>query len=119
MIQADKFSAIAELKTDSEVAEAIWDTLPFKGRISRLRDRVFFSIPLSALKLKEDSSAGEGDLGYWPVGNAFCIFLGESEEESSAINVIGRLNGDLESFRELRHGETIRVRKKGLDEDVS
>lgn len=121
LIKADNLSVEAELRSDSAVAEAIWDVLPFKGCVSRWEDRLFFSMPLSAFKPCSDLRVGEGDLGYWPVGNAFCIFLGEreaSKREGSSVSVFGHLQGDLEGFKQLRHGEIVRVMKK-LKKDVS
>ena len=46
-----------------------------------------------------------GELGYWPTGNAFCIFFGTTPASqtdeiraASAVNIIGKVKGDLSRF---------------------
>lgn len=62
---------------ETDTASAIWDVLPIKGKVNRWGDEIYFKIPL---KLREEKEASEsvrlGELGYWPVGHAFCIFFG-------------------------------------------
>ncbi|MGQ9517763.1 MAG: cyclophilin-like family protein, partial [Anaerolineae bacterium] len=50
-----------------------------------------------------------GDRGYWPPGNAFCIFygptpasLGDEIRPASPVNVFGRILEDPTVFRQLR-----------------
>ena len=52
-----------------------------------------------------------GDLGYWPPGNAFCIFFGRTPASSgsapraaSPVTVVGRIVGDATTFRRVRSG---------------
>lgn len=62
---------------ETDTASAIWNALPIKGKVNRWGDEIYFKIPL---KLREEKEAREsvrlGELGYWPVGRAFCIFFG-------------------------------------------
>jgi hypothetical protein len=57
-----------------------------------------------------------GELGYWPVGRAFCIFFGptpastdERPRAYSPVNVLGRVLGDVTCFRAVREGTRVRV----------
>jgi uncharacterized protein len=57
-----------------------------------------------------------GELGYWPPGNAFCIFFGPTPASSgdapvaaSPVNILGRVIGDATVFRAVRGGDSIRI----------
>jgi hypothetical protein len=111
-------SAIAVL-ADNSTAEAIWGALPLAGHANRWGDEVYFEIPVQ-LSQADDARAliEEGELGYWPVGHAFCIFWGptpasEGKEPRaySPVNVFGRLEGDAAVFDEVRGGAAVRVER--------
>ena len=73
-IEAGDISVRAELK-DTHTAQAVWDGLPIEGVANTWGDEIYFSTPL-ALPLEAGQEVVElGDLGYWPPGRAFCIFL--------------------------------------------
>ena len=64
--------------------------------------------PLGApLRLRVGEEVVEiGDLGYWPSGNAFCIFFGQTPmsrsgeiRPASAVNIIGKVQGDATQFK--------------------
>jgi len=57
-----------------------------------------------------------GDLGYWPPGQAFCIFFGPTPmsrgneiRPASAVNVIGRVVGDPRSLKSVRSGARVTI----------
>ena len=59
-----------------------------------------------------------GDLGYWPPGNAFCIFFGPTPASrgneirpASPVNVFGKVDGDSKIFKKVRSGDTIILEK--------
>jgi hypothetical protein len=59
-----------------------------------------------------------GELGYWPVGHAFCIFWGptpasrgEEIRANSPVNVFGRLEGDASIFDGVQSGTEIEIRQ--------
>ena len=60
-----------------ETARRIWEALPIESACKIWGDEVYFTIPVS---MSLDENAKEivdvGDLGYWPSGNALCIFFG-------------------------------------------
>lgn len=91
--------------TGQKVAEA----LPIRTSFSTWGDEIYFTIPVEA---DLDETAREevdlGDLGYWPTGNAFCIFFGPTPMSTpgkiipaSAVNIIGRVVGDATRFKEV------------------
>jgi uncharacterized protein len=117
-ITAGEVTAFAELN-DSLTAKAIWDALPIKVRANTWGDEIYFSIPV---KLGEEKDAREvvqmGELGYWPPGNAFCIFFGRTPvsqgdeiRAASAVNVIGKVEGDAKVFKPVKSGAVITIIK--------
>jgi hypothetical protein len=55
-----------------------------------------------------------GDIAYWPPGNAFCIFFGPTPASNgseirpaSAVNVVGRIEGDATVFKAVDSGEVV------------
>ena len=98
----------AELN-DTPTAGQIGQVLPLKTSFNTWGDEIYFAIPVDA---DLDDSAREvvemGDLGYWPQGNAFCIFFGPTPMSSegkivpaSAVNIIGRVQGDATRFKDV------------------
>ena len=88
---------------DSSTAKSIVGALPIKGRGNRWGGEIYFSIGVQAgLEEGARDVLEAGELGYWPSGNAFCIFFGptpasEGDEirAASAVNIIGKVSGDL------------------------
>jgi hypothetical protein len=108
----------AELN-ESPTAREVWRTLPFETSFSTWGDEIYFSIPV---KMDLESDAQEvvqsGDLGYWPSGNAFCIFFGptpmsgEGEiRPASAVNIIGRVTGDEKILKKKLSEKFIKVER--------
>jgi len=117
-ITAGAIEAEAELN-DTRTAQAIWATLPIKGRVNLWGDEIYFSIPLS-LKLEAgQEGVSIGDLGYWPDGNAFCIFFGPTPvsqgdeiRPASPVTVFGKVIGDAAVFKKVPTGTKITVRRE-------
>lgn len=92
---------------------------PIKGKAQRWGGEIYFSIPVRAeleADAKEVMEAGE--LGYWPTGNAFCIFFGktpasqgEEIRAASAVNVIGKIIGDLSELWDVRSGAGVLIER--------
>ncbi|HUT63425.1 MAG TPA: cyclophilin-like fold protein [Anaerolineae bacterium] len=97
----------AELN-DSDTALAIVDKLPIESAFSTWGDEIYFSIPVKKGLQKGKSLVEMGELGYWPPGNAFCIFYGAtpgSTEDmirpASPVDSIGKVIGDPKIFKTL------------------
>lgn len=102
---------------DSPTAKAIIDALPIKARAQRWGEEIYFSIGVTA-ELEADSRdvLQAGELGYWPSGNALCIFFGPTPASqageiraASAVNVIGKVKGDLSELPNVPSGADILV----------
>jgi hypothetical protein len=115
-IRAGNVEAEAVLN-DSATAKKIWEALPIEARANTWGDEIYFAIPVKAPLEKNAQELVEvGDLGYWPSGNAFCIFFGPTPTSrgnevrpASAVNVIGRVSGDARVFQKVRSGSKIRL----------
>lgn len=107
------------LLNDSNTSNLIWDSLPINSSVSTWGDEIYFSIPVN----EEEEDAKEvvelGDLGFWPPGNAFCIFFGLTPASSqgeirpaSPVNIIGSINGGLDALKQVNPGESVRISRK-------
>ncbi|NIO30486.1 MAG: hypothetical protein GTN75_01650, partial [Gemmatimonadetes bacterium] len=68
----------AELN-DTATAMAIREALPIEARANRWGGEIYFPIPVQAdLESGAREVVTPGELGYWPAGNAFCIFFGRT-----------------------------------------
>ena len=61
---------------DTATAAMIWDALPIEASGNTWGDEIYFGIPVEAGDEAGQEVVDLGDLGYWPPGNAFCIFFG-------------------------------------------
>jgi hypothetical protein len=121
-ITAGDLSLPAELN-ESPTAQQMWDTLPIQGTANTWGDEIYFEIPVVA-DPEPDARAevDVGALGYWPMGNAFCIFFGptpastgERPRAYSPVNVLGRVAGDATAFRAVRAGTPVRIERAADD----
>jgi len=116
MIAAGKVSLPAELN-DGPTASQIWKALPIEGSANRWGDEIYFEIPVTAAQEPAARADVEvGELGYWPVGRAFCIFFGPTPVSTdqrpraySPVNVVGRVVGDATAFRSVPDGAPVRI----------
>ena len=122
-IRAGAIEAEAELN-DTRTAQAIWETLPIKGRVNLWGDEIYFSIPLSLNLEAGQGVVNIGELGYWPDGNAFCIFLGPTPvsqgneiRPASPVTVFGKVIGDATVFKKIAEGTKITVRRENNGQD--
>ena len=116
MITSGNVSLKAELN-ESPTAVKIWEYLPFEGKVNTWGDEIYFEIPVS---MDQDTNARAdvevGELGYWPMGRAFCIFFGptpvstdERPRAYSPVNIIGKVEGDVTQFKVVSDGDMIKI----------
>lgn len=106
---------------DSPTAQQVWEALPIEGRANVWGDEVYFEIPVSEEAAPDARAEVEvGELGYWPVGQAFCIFFGptpvsqgDKPRAYSPVNILGQISGDATVFRAVRGGTTVRIERVG------
>jgi hypothetical protein len=117
VIRAGIVEQKAELN-DSPTAEKIWDALPIEADANSWGDEIYFAIPVTTELSEPMEVVEKGDLGYWDQGRAFCIFFGLTPVSSgdeirpaSAVDVVGRLLGEPEEFKQVDGGERVTIEK--------
>lgn len=114
-IKSDSMTVMAEFN-QTNTAKAIWSALPLKASASTWGDEIYFSISVN-LGLEQGQDVVElGDLGYWPPGQAFCIFFGKTPNSTddeirpaSPVTVIGKITGDVELLKQIESGTSISI----------
>jgi hypothetical protein len=116
ILTVGNLSLEAELN-DSTTARQVWETLPVEAAANTWGDEIYFEIPVIAEQAPDARADVEvGELGYWPVGHAFCIFFGPSPVSTgprpraySPVNILGRVLGDATRLRAVRDGARVRI----------
>jgi hypothetical protein len=90
--------------------DAILRSIPVEGRAALWKEEVYFEIPVKMGSEKSSPTVKKGDLAYWPMGNAFCIFWGETQPYSP-VNIIGKVIKNLELFEQVKSGLKIKIEK--------
>ena len=90
--------------------DAIVRVLPIEGRAALWKEEVYFETPVIIGAEKAKAKVEKGNLAYWPMGKAFCIFYGESQPYSP-VNIIGKVTANLELFAKVKSGSVIRVER--------
>ena len=90
--------------------DAITKKLPLEGRAALWKEEVYFEISVTAGEEKPKPTVEKGTIAYWPMGNAICIFYGESQPYSP-VNIIGKVTKGLEQFKATKSGAKIRMEK--------
>ncbi|MEE9539803.1 MAG: cyclophilin-like fold protein [candidate division NC10 bacterium] len=102
---------------DTPTANAIWENLPLTGKANIWGDEIYFATPVKeGLEPTAKEVVERGDLGYWPPGRAFCIFFGPTPASTgaeirpaSAVNIIGRVEGDPTVFKKVKEGARVQI----------
>ena len=113
---SDQFAALSN--ENPKTTQAIWDALPFEARANTWGDEIYFSIPVNVEAENPKKVVKLGDLGFWPPGNAFCIFFGPTPASkgddirpASPVNVFGRVEGNPRVFKSVSSGDLIKVNR--------
>lgn len=120
MITTGAVSLPAELN-DNLTARQIWAALPLEGQANIWGDEIYFEIPIHASQEPDARAEVEvGELGYWPLGHAFCIFFGptpvstnEKPRAYSPVNILGRVLGEATRFRAVPSGAKVQLVRAG------
>lgn len=118
-IIAGDVSATASLQ-DNTTADAIWAALPITARGNRWGAEIYFEIPVRLPQAADARDVVEaGELGYWPVGHAFCIFWGPTPASQgkeiraySPVNLFGKIEGDPFAFDPVPGGAEIKIERE-------
>jgi hypothetical protein len=82
--------------------------LPIEGRAALWKEEVYFEIPIKMGEEKAKPTVETGTIAFWPMGSALCVFYGKSQPYSP-VSILGKITSNLELFRQVKSGATIRV----------
>ena len=116
-IDAGVVEVVAVLN-DSETADQVWDALPISASASTWGDEIYFRTELSADEQDAREVVDMGDVGFWPPGQALCLFfgptpmsVGDEIRPASAVNVIGQIDGDPTTLKAVPSGAQVLVER--------
>lgn len=98
---------VTALLNESGTALRLWEALPFESRAKRWGDEVYFETPVEVGEEEPQADVPSGTVAYWPPGKALCFFFGQTPY--SAVNVVGRIEGDPGVLSEVGDGQAVRV----------
>lgn len=104
---------------ETPTADAIYNAIPTKGFSQIWGDEIYFEIPVT---MEEEQEAKEevevGDLAFWPIGSAFCIFFGRTPVSTgnkprafSPVNVFGKIEGNPEVLKKVKPQSLVEITK--------
>ena len=109
-------TSIDAVLNNSETADKIKKILPLSNSVNTWGDEIYFSIGVNDGEIDSKEVVELGDLGYWPPGNAFCLFFGvtpASEGDkimpASPVNIIGKILSDLEILKSIKSGDKVAI----------
>jgi hypothetical protein len=106
---------------DTPTAQALAAALPIEGQAQRWGDEIYFPVPQVVQELDDTAATvvQVGDIGYWPPSRALCLFFGLTPSSlpgqirpASAVNLVGRLEGDPCCLAAVPEDATVRVERK-------
>ena len=103
---------------DSSTADLVWASLPIEAPGSTWGDEIYFRSSIEAAEEDAREVVDMGDVGYWPPGQALCLFFGPTPARrgdeirpASPVNVVGRLEGDPTVLKRARSGSRVLVER--------
>lgn len=102
---------------DTTCAKEIVEALPIIANPNEWGDEFYFEIPVNTpLDETATTKVKAGDIGYWPPGRALAIFFGPTPISTgsdpvpaSAVNLVGKINGDATVLRKVKGAGEIRI----------
>jgi hypothetical protein len=104
---------------ESHTATLIWEALPLEGEVNLWGEEIYFTIPVeSELDAAAKDVVEKGDIGYWPTGQAMCIFFGPTPmsqgdeiRPASPVNIVGEVKGDLRLLKKVTRRSKVRLER--------
>lgn len=104
---------------DNPVATAIWSKLPMESIANLWGKEIYFetkvSVPLTENATKEVQA---GDIGYWSIGRAICIFFGPTPLSkgneivpASPVDLIGKIKSDMKILNQIEDREIVLINR--------
>jgi hypothetical protein len=103
--------------SNNKTAQTIFNALPIESSYNVWGDEFYFAIPVHMFIEEGRDVMQIGELGFWPPGNAFCIFFGRTPvstddrpRAASAVSPFGKIDGDATVLRQAT-APTIKIEK--------
>ena len=103
---------------DRRTADLVWDALPIQASGSVWGDEIYFRTSVQTEGEDAKEVVDLGDVGYWPPGQALCLFFGPTPASrgneirpASPVNVLGKIEGDLTVLKSVSPGSPVVVEK--------
>ena len=103
---------------ETKTAAKVFEALPITSTVNTWGDEIYFTIPVDTGPEDAKELVSLGDIAYWTPGKAMCIFFGKTPisrgdeiRPASAVNIIGKVEGDLKTLRKVKEGEEITIRR--------
>ena len=105
---------------DTPTARKIAAALPITAKATTWGGEIYFSVPVEEpLDSTAKEIVNEGDIGFWPPGQAFCLFFGKTPistsgeiRPASAVNIVGVLQGSGVALKKVQDGDPVVIEKK-------
>ncbi len=95
-----------------KTVDALIKRMPIEGRAAVWKEEVYFETSARLGSEKPKGKVEVGDIAYWPMGSAICIFYGKSQPYSP-VSVLGKITMNLEIFGQVKSGTRIKVEQLG------
>ena len=107
---------VTAVLNETSTADLLWDALPIDAQASTWGDEIYFGTEVEAGEDDAREVVDLGDVGYWPPGQALCLFFGPTPmsrgdeiRPASPVNVIGQIEGDAAVLKAVAAGAGITV----------
>ncbi len=108
---------VAAVLGPGATADLVWEALPIEASASTWGDEIYFRTSIEASEEPGVSDVVElGAVAFWPPGQALCLFFGPTPASrggeiraASAVNVIGKIDGDPAVLKAVPSGARIVV----------
>ena len=93
----------------SRTVERLLEALPIESEATRWGEEIYFLTTVSAPPETPAATVPSGTIAYWPPGQAFCVFFGQTPY--SPVNILGSIDGDASVFGRVDSGHVVRVER--------
>ena len=112
---------VSAVLNDSQTSDLLWEALPLEASANTWGDEIYFRIVVQAEEVDDASDVVPmGAVAYWPPGQALCLFFGPTPASrgdeiraASAVNMLGAIEGDAASLKQVRSGTRVVVERAG------
>jgi len=112
VVRGDEAEITVELD-EGAVASELWDRLPMESKARLRGEQLHFPVLMpTATEAPDRYDIESGDVAYWPVDDALCLYFGETHvrtDKESPVAWVGRIVAGLEDCKLVRQNETLKI----------